>query len=129
MRLWLKRGFALVVMLPGLLFVFMGLRWLVDPAAAASPLGLTLDTGVGLSTQVGDLSAFFLVVGLSILLALVSRNRTWFYPPAMLLLIAASGRVVAWLVHGAAFAIQMIVVEVVIAVLLLIASRVLTIKD
>lgn len=120
---WTRRLVALIVMLPGLLFIVLGLRWLVDPAGAAPALGLTLETGFGLSTQVGDLSAFFLVTGLSILIAVVTRRRSWFYPPAMLLLFAAVGRLVAWLVHDAAFAPQAIVVEVVVAGLLLLASR------
>lgn len=120
---WTKRLFALIVMLPGLLFVIMGLRWLVDPAGIAPSLGLTLETGFGLSSQVGDLSAFFLVAGLSILIALITRTRSWYYPPVMLLLIAATGRLIAWLVHGAAFVAETIAFEVVVAALLLIASR------
>ena len=126
---WTGRLSALIVMLPGLLFVVMGLRWLVDPAGIAPSLGLTLDTGFGLSSQVADLSAFFLVTGLSILIAVVTRVRTWFYPPVMLLLIAATGRLVAWLVHGAAFVPQVIVFEVTVALLLLIASRYLPERD
>ncbi len=120
---WSKRLLTLIVVLPGLLFLVVGLRWLVDPAGIAPELGLTLETGLGLSTQVGDLSAFFLVAGLSILIAAATRVRSWFYPPAMLLLVAAAGRLVAWVVHGAAFAPQMIIFEVAVAVLLLIASR------
>ena len=126
---WTRRAFAAIVMLPGLLFVVMGLRWLVDPAGAAPSLGLTLETGFGLSSQVGDLSAFFLVAGLSILIAVVTRTRSWFYPPVLLLLIAATGRLVAWIVHGAAFVPQAIVFEVGIAVLLLFASRHLPERD
>ena len=120
---WIRRLFALVVMLPGLLFIVLGLRWLVDPAGVAPSLGLTLETGYGLSSQVADLSAFFLVTGLSILIAVVTRTCTWFYPPVLLLLIAAAGRLVAWLAHGAAFAPQAIALEVVVAALLLVASR------
>ena len=123
MMTWTKRLFSLIVMLPGLLFVVMGLRWLVDPAGIAPSLGLTLETGFGLSSQVGDLSAFFLVAGLSILIALTTRTRSWYYPPVMLLLIAATGRLIAWLVHGAAFVPETIAFEVVVAALLVIASR------
>ena len=120
---WISRMFALIVMLPGLLFIVLGLRWLVDPTGAASMLGLSLETGLGLSSQVADLAAFFLVAGLSILIAVVTRVCSWFYPPVMLLLIAATGRLVAWIAHGATFALQEIVFEVVVAVLLLIAAR------
>ena len=82
-----------------------------------------MEAGFGLSSQVADLSAFFLIAGLSILIAVVTRTRSWFYPPVMLLLIAATGRLVAWLVHGASFAGQAIIFEVAVAALLLIASR------
>ena len=129
MNIWARRLLTVVTVLPGLLFVITGLRWLVDPASAAIPLGLSIESGLGLSSQVGDLSAFFLVAGLSILIAIVTRKRTWFYPPVMLLLIAATGRTVAWVVHGAAFAPQLIIFEVVVAVLLLTASRYLPERD
>jgi hypothetical protein len=109
--------------------VVLGLRWLVDPAGVAPSLGLTLETGFGLSSQIADLSAFFLVAGLSILIAVFTRTRNWFYPPAMLLLIAATGRLVAWIAHGASFVPQTIAFEVAIAVLLLIASRYLPERD
>lgn len=124
-----KKLFAVLVALPALLFVIMGLRWLVNPGGIAPELYLTLETGLGLSSQVGDMAAFFLVIGLCILIALVTARRVWFYPPVMLLLITATGRLVAWTVHGAALAAQMIVVEIVVALLLLAASRILAESD
>lgn len=126
---WGKRLLSVVVALPGVLFVIMGLRWLVDPAGIAPSLGLTLQTGFGLSSQIGDLAAFFLVAGLSILLAVVTRQQIWFYPAVMLLSIAAVGRVVAWIAHGAALVPQTILFEVVIAGLLLVAARILPQKN
>jgi hypothetical protein len=41
------------------LFVLTGIAWLVVPAFAATQLGMTLLSGVGLSTQIGDLASFF----------------------------------------------------------------------
>jgi len=124
-----KKLLTTVVALPAILFIVMGLRWLLNPAGITPELGLTLETGLGLSSQIGDLSAFFLVAGLCIMFALVTSKRVWYYPPAMLLLIAAAGRMVAWVIHGAAFAPQMIMFEVVIGLLLLAASRILAEKD
>jgi len=123
MNVWMKRSLRVVVALPALLFVVMGLRWLVNPAGIAPELGLDLQTGLGLSSQVGDPSAFFLVAGLSVLIGLVTQRRTWFYPAVLLLLFAAVGRMVAWVLHGADFALQMIVVEIVLAGLFLMACR------
>lgn len=118
-----------LVAVPALLFTVMGLRWQLDPGGIAPSMGLDLETGLGLSTQVGDLSAFFLVLGLCILIALVTRRRFWYYPPVLLLLIAAIGRLIAWVLHGAALPIQTIGFEVVIALLLLTALRFLPERD
>jgi len=77
----LNRILSLVVLLPAILFVVTGLRWLVAPAGVAPEFGLTLDHGVGLSSRVGDMAAFFLTLGLCMLTALVSRRHIWYYPP------------------------------------------------
>ena len=119
----LNRILSLLVLLPAILFVVTGVRWLVAPAGVAPEFGLTLDHGVGLSSQVGDMSAFFLTLGLCMLTALVSRRRSWYYPAMLLLAITAIGRIIAWLFHDAALAIDLIAPEVVVATLLLIASR------
>ena len=68
------------------------------------------------------LYSFFLTLGICILAAVVTGRRTWYYPPILLLSLAAIGRLVAWLVHDAVLAPQ-IWVEVVIVTLLLVASR------
>jgi uncharacterized membrane protein len=111
-----------LVFLPAILFLVTGLRWLVDPAGVAPEFGLVLGDGLGLSSQVGDMSSFFLTMGICMLLALVTGRRVWYYPPTMLLLLTAIGRLIAWLLHDAALAPQ-IGVEVVVAVILLVASR------
>jgi hypothetical protein len=118
----MKTVFRILVSLPAILFVVMGLRWVVDPAGAAPGLGMTLMQGVGLSSQIADIGAFFIGMGTMILIGLITQTRAWFQAPALLLALAAVLRVLAWLVHDAALALSMIVVEVVIATLLLLAS-------
>ena len=112
-----------VVVLPGVLFIVMGVRWLVAPAGIAPEFGFVLADGIGRSSQIGDFASFFLTMGVCILLGVVSGRRVWFYPPAMLLLLAATGRVLAWAVHDAAFATDMILFEVGVGALLLVAPR------
>ncbi len=85
--------------------------------------GLTLADGVGLSSQVGDMSAFFLTLGICMLVALVSGHRSWYYPPVMLLLLTAVGRILAWLLHDAALAADLIGLEILVSAILLVASR------
>lgn len=113
----------LLVALPAVLFVTIGVRWLVAPESVAPEFGLAKAHGLGLSTQVGDLASFFLTLGSCMLIAIVSERRIWFYPPMMLLAIAALGRILAWLVHDAALAVSQITVEVLVALLLLLGSR------
>lgn len=100
-----------IVGLLGILFIVTGLRWLVDPAGAAATLGMPLLSGVGLSSQIGDMTAFFLTLGLTIVVAARTCRRPWFYPPMLLLGLAAVARALAWAVHGAALAIPFIAVE------------------
>ena len=85
-------------------------------------IGLVLGEGLGLSSQVGDMSSFFLTLGICMLVALVSGRRAWYYPPILLLLLAAVGRVVAWLLYDAALAPQ-IGLEILVAAILLVAAR------
>jgi len=111
-----------VVALPAILFIVIGLRWLVEPAGVAAELGMPLLDGLGRSTQIGDLAAFFIGAGIMILLGIVSQNRTWFQAPALVLALTATFRLVAWLVHDASFAAEQIAVEIVVAGLLLYAA-------
>jgi hypothetical protein len=119
----MNKVFKLLVLLPAILFVVTGVRWLVAPGEVAPDFGLTLADGVGLSTQVGDLASFFLTLGSCMLIAIISERRSWFYPPIMLLVIASLGRVLAWLLHDATLAVGPIMVELLVAVILLLASR------
>ena len=125
----INKVLRVVAALPGILFVVMGVRWVIDPAAAAAEVGMPLLEGVGLSTQIGDLGAFFLTMGLLILIGVTTLRRVWFYPPMMLLGLAASFRIIAWLVHGAALAGSLIAAEIIIATLLLVSTLRLCEKD
>ena len=113
----------LLVMLAAILFLVMGVRWLVAPAGVAPDFGLTLSDGIGLSSQIGNMAGFFLLLGSCMLIALISGHRSWYYPPMMLLAITALGRTVAWLLHDATLAVSQIMTEVVVAIILLLASR------
>jgi hypothetical protein len=125
----MNRVLQVLVALSGLLFLGIGLRWLIDPASAAAQLGMPLLDGVGRSTQVGDMMGFFITLGSTILIALITAKRTWYYPGIMLLALAAVGRLLAWSMHDAALAADMIATEVVISSLLFFASRKLADKE
>ena len=118
----MKTLLRILVTLPAILFVVLGLRWATDPTSAASTLGMTLLDGVGRATQIGDIGGLFLALGFMILFALVTARRTWFYAPALLLVLIAALRLLAWLVHGAALTPDAIALEVIVAAILLFAS-------
>ena len=111
-----------ILVLPAILFIVNGLRWWVDPAGAAEQLGMPLLDGVGLSSQIGDLAAFFLLIGLFVLTGIVSGARRWFYAPVALLVLTAVSRVLAWAIHDAALAVQLIAPELVLAAVIWFAS-------
>ena len=119
----INTAIKLLVLLCGVLFLVTGLRWLLAPASIAQDFGLTLSSGIGLSSQVGDMSAFFLTLGVCILMGLTSQRSVWYYPPIILLSLTAVGRVLAWLIHDAALATQLIAPEVIVSLVLLFASR------
>lgn len=104
-------------------FILVGLGWLWAPGLVSARLRMPLLEGDGLSTQIGDLAAFFLTMGGAILIALRTNRSIWLYPPIMMLLFAATGRVIAWLAHGAGLAFDMILVEVVVAGALFMLAR------
>lgn len=116
----------ILVTVLSILFIVNGVRWLVDPSGIAPMFGLTLDQGVGLSSQVGDMAGFFLTLGSCALIGMISGQRIWFYPAIMLLGITATGRILAFLIHDATLATQMIGIEVIAAIVLFAASRKLT---
>jgi len=119
----INTAIKLLVLLFGILFLVTGLRWLLAPAGIAPDFGLALGSGIGLSSQVGDMSAFFLTLGVCMLTGLTTQRSVWYNPPVMLLLLTAVGRVLAWLLHDAALATQLIALEVIVSLVLLFASR------
>lgn len=119
----------ILVTLLSVLFIVNGVRWLVDPSGIAPMFGLTLADGVGLSSQVGDMAGFFLTLGSCALIGMISGKRIWFYPAMMLLGITAMGRIIAFLVHDATLAGDMIGIEVIAALIFFAASRRLASAD
>ena len=121
----MNRILRILVVLPAILFFVIGVRWVVDPAGVAAQLGFSLSTGIGLSSQIGDMSGYFLTMSICMLMAVITGHRIWYYPPIMMLVLTALARVLAWAAHDAALAVRMIAVEVVVSVILITASRLL----
>ena len=119
----MNKALRIITAVPGILFLGIAARWMFDPAGAAAQLGMPLLEGMGRSTQIGDLSGFFLAAGGMILLGVITLHRTWFYAVALLIGSTAIFRILAWLVHDAGLATESIAIEVVVTVLVLVAAR------
>ena len=119
----MRSALRIVTMVMGAGFTLQGVGWLVAPGRAAATLGMPVLDGLARSTQFGDFAAFFLTLGVSILAGVGPGRARLLYFPAGLLGSAAFGRIVAWAVHGAAFATAFILVEIVASVVLIGAAR------
>lgn len=119
----MTRVLQLLLGAPALAFIVVGVGWWVAPATVAAQVGMTLETGLGLSTQIGDLGSFFVVMGCCILTGLARGQRVWLLAALMLVGVAALGRIIAWLFHDAAFAGEALVVELPVTALLAFAAR------
>jgi hypothetical protein len=112
-----------VTVLVSLMFFGTGVRWILAPADAAKELGMELLTGMGASTQIGDISAFFFAASAMIALAQRRGQSHWLYPAAMLLGIAAVTRTLAFATGNAPFGQKFVAAEVIMATLLVLAAR------
>jgi hypothetical protein len=106
-----------------LLFLAMGVRWIVDPAGAAAGLGMELLTGLGASSQIGDFGAFFLSGGAMLAWAVRTGQAGWTYPPAIMVGAAAVMRTLAWATGNADFAAQAIVPEIIMTAIFVGSAR------
>ncbi len=79
--------------------------------------------GLARSTQIGNLAAFFLTLGATILFGARAGRARLLYVPACLLGTAAVARMLAWALHGAAFATAFIAIELAAAALLVTSAR------
>ncbi len=115
-----------LTLLTAVIFTLMGLRWLIDPAGAAESLGMPLLDGVARSTEIGDFAAFFVSIGCMTLIGFKTKQASWLQAAAMLVGLTAVFRTLAWLLHDAAFAADLIALEVVFTTILLLAASHLT---
>ncbi len=119
----IARTARLILWLLAAVTLFLGLRWVVEPEAAAASLGMPLLDGLARSTQIGDISAFFFGISAMLMLGLQTGRDSWLHAAAIFFGFAAIMRTLAWLLHDAAFAGPLIAVEVALALIILLAAR------
>ena len=119
----MKIAIRVIPLLFALMFLLTSLQWIVDPAGAARGLEMELQSGLGASTQIGDLGAFFFASSLLIGFGSLTGRSHWLYAPALLIGSAALIRSLAWASGNAAFGTKFIVAELVMTALLVAAAR------
>ena len=107
----------------GLLMASSGLGWLPDPAAAAASLGMPFLEGMGRSSQIGDMTAFFVGIAVLCFWGAWHCEGPRLQSAALFLILTALFRVLAWAAYEAPFATVFIVIELVCAGLLLYVAR------
>jgi hypothetical protein len=108
-----------------LLFAAQGVMWLVNPSRAVRFWGFPLpEGGLALSSMIGALASWSLTIAVCLLLALIRRQRFWYYPPMMMFGLFAIGRIVAGTMHGAPLLPERFIPELVFVALLYLAARV-----
>ncbi len=118
----MNKVLRLITVLIAVALLSIGASWLVAPAWIAAQLGMPLLDGMGLSSQVGDLGAFFTASGVMVVMGLITQRRQWFQAAALLMAGAALFRTMAWLFLDASLAVMAIGVEIITTVILLLAA-------
>ena len=113
----------ILVALPTVLFFYQGVNWLFQPEETAAGLGMSLLSGIGASTQIGDLGSFFLVNSGLMAMGQFRGRSQLLYIPAAFIGVAGIFRALSAVMGNADFAAQMIGFEAILTVILVVAAR------
>ena len=98
--------------IPAVVFLIIGVFWVLQPGIMAENFGMVLSSGLGLSSQIGDLGSYFVSSALMIFYGIYTNNTHWFYPPILIMLLTALFRTLSTFLYDAPFAADMIGSEI-----------------
>ena len=113
----------IIAAVPGIPMLVNALMFILQPKTVTADLGMPLLEGVGLSTQLADLGAFFTFSALLIFYGVLKSNGEYLRIVALLLGLTAILRAVAWVVNDAALASTLIGAEILLVVWLWISAK------
>lgn len=121
----MELALKIVVGLFAVLFLFMGVGFMFDPAGNAAGLALSPLGEHGLNTLRGDMGGLFIGSTLLLTLGILQRKSEWLLAVAMLMAVIALGRLVGFVLDGnpSSATLTAFGFEVVITVVLLFTSR------
>ena len=103
----------IIAAIPGIPMALFAIGLFFQPEQAVANLSMPLLEGAALSTQLGDMTSFFVCTGAFIFMGAYLSAPRWLYAGAALLIVTAFARTLAYLIHGADFSAEPIAVEVV----------------
>lgn len=112
-----------IAALPGVPLFLIGIGLILQPGQAVASLSMPLLEGAALSTQLGDMTAFFVCTSTFIFMGAYHAAPRWLYAGAALLFTAAFARTLGYLVHGADLSVEPIAVEVISTVWLVVCGQ------
>ena len=114
--------------LVALLFVVMGVQFVLDPLAGAEQVSVEALGPAGLNTIRGDLGGLFLSSAILLIIGIVRAEAPWLLAVAVLMIVIATGRAIGFVVDGSPSAQTLTAFgfEIAITAALVYASRRLT---
>ena len=109
----------IICLLPGLMLLPSGIGWMINPAETSTSFGFIFED-LGSAAQnalIRDLTAFFLVVPILCLLSAITVNYRWIFAVAILFALVVLAHIIAAIIHGTGFIMEMFLPEIVILIL------------
>lgn len=121
----MELALKVIVGLFALLFLFMGVGFMFEPATNATNLALSPLGEHGLNTIRGDLGGLFIGCTGLLALGILQRRGEWLLAVALIMSTIALGRLVGFVLDGGASQATLVAFgfEVVIAIVMVITSR------
>jgi hypothetical protein len=113
----------IIAAVPGIPMLVNALLFIAQPERVTADLGMPLLEGVGLSTQLADLGAFFTFSAFLIFYGVLKSKGECLRIVALLIGLAAFLRIVAWAVNDAALASALIGAEILLVVWLWLSAK------
>ncbi|GAA4642856.1 hypothetical protein GCM10023115_08160 [Pontixanthobacter gangjinensis] len=126
----MRLALTALIFVGGLFYIAMGMRFLIDPSGAGAGFGLSAIDSSGLAAIRADISAFFIVSAICMLIGAWKRNGDLLLVPAGLFGIALLGRIISVFADGTVEGfLPPMIIEAVTVTVMLVASRVLPHRD
>lgn len=120
----------IILGLGGLLLLYMGIGFLIDPVASAANFGLIVEGTHGITSIRADMTAFFGVSGVCFAWGAWKRHSAALVIGAALMLIALAARIVSLAINGSFEGfLPPMAVEAVLGVCALIGAKILPASD